>query len=50
MSPPRADVVALAWLAADFACAEIDRIRWISQSSLGARQSPGSRVHVTTLN
>ena len=35
-------------VAAGFACADIDSIRWTSQSGVGARQSPGSKVHVTT--
>ena len=34
--------------AADFACADIACIRSISQSSVGACQSPGSNVQVTT--
>ena len=33
---------------AGFACADIDCMRWTSHSGVGARQSPGSSVHVAT--
>ena len=50
MSPPRTDLVPDAGVAADLACVEIDCMRWTSQSAVGACQSPGSKVQVTTLS